>query len=113
MLAARFITGIVLLALFCGALFLLPNGYWSAALLGLLCVAALEWAKLAGYGVGARGAFVAIVFAIAVALLLQEQLVESGAGMLDVFFFWSAALFWIAAAGYLSGAGFALFARLS
>lgn len=96
MLAARFITGIVLLALFCGALFLLPNGYWSAALLAALCIAALEWAKLAGYGFGARWTFVAAVFAVAVALLLQEQHGETGAGVLDVFFFWIAALFWVA-----------------
>lgn len=96
--AARFITGIVLLALFCGALFLLPNGYWSAALLAALFIAALEWAKLAGYGFGARWVFVATVFAAAVALLLQERHGEPGAGMLDVFFFWIAALFWIAVA---------------
>lgn len=96
--AARFITGIVLLALFCGALFLLPNGYWSATLLAALFIAALEWAKLAGYGFGARWVFVATVFAAAVALLLQERHGEPGAGMLDVFFFWIAALFWIAVA---------------
>lgn len=96
--AARFITGIVLLALFCGALFLLPNGYWSAALLAALFIAALEWAKLAGYGFGARWVFVATVFAAALALLLQERHGEPGAGMLDVFFFWIAALFWIAVA---------------
>jgi phosphatidate cytidylyltransferase len=93
MLAARFVTGIVLLVSFCGALVLLPNGYWSTALLGVLCIAALEWAKVVGYRTGMRWVFAAMVLVIAVAVLLQE-----GHGILDALFFWSAALFWVAVA---------------
>ncbi|MGQ0749689.1 MAG: phosphatidate cytidylyltransferase [Betaproteobacteria bacterium] len=95
MFAARFVTGIVLLALFCGALVLLPNGYWSTALVAVLCIAALEWAKLAGYRGGVRWVFMAIVFVIAVALLLRER---RGEPELDLLFFWIATLFWVAVA---------------
>jgi len=98
MLAARFITALVLLAVFCSALVLLPNGYWSAALLVALFVAALEWAQLVGYRSRMRLVFVALVLAIAVALLRQEGHGESIAGKFDAFFFGLALLFWAAVA---------------
>jgi phosphatidate cytidylyltransferase len=94
MLAARFLTALVLLALFCSALFLLPNGYWSAALLAVLCMAALEWAQLVGYRSRMRLVFVAIVLAIAAALLYQEGYRASIAGKFDALLFGLALLFW-------------------
>jgi phosphatidate cytidylyltransferase len=98
MLAARFLTALVLLALFCSALVLLPNGYWSAALLAVLCIAALEWAQLVGYRSRMRLVFVAIVLAIAVALLRQEGHGASVTGRFDAFLFGLALLFWAAVA---------------
>ena len=94
--AARLITALVLLALFCSALVLLPNGYWSAALLVVLCIAALEWAQLVGYRGRMRLVFVALVLGLAVALLRHEGRGGSGAGEFDAFFFGPALLFWTA-----------------
>jgi phosphatidate cytidylyltransferase len=98
MFAARFITGIVLLALFGGALFLLPNVYWSALLLLALHLAALEWAALAGYRAAARWAFAALVLGAGVALLLHGYRTTPtmpNSSLLYVSVYWIAAVFWI------------------
>lgn len=98
MFAARFITGIVLLALFGGALFLLPNIYWSALLLLALHLAALEWAALAGYRAAARWAFAALVLGAGVALLLHGYRTTPtmpNSSLLYVSVYWIAAVFWI------------------
>ncbi|MGQ0522133.1 MAG: phosphatidate cytidylyltransferase [Betaproteobacteria bacterium] len=98
MFAARFVTGIVLLALFGGALFLLPNAYWSALLLLALHFAALEWAALAGYRRVARWAFAAAVLGAGVALLLHGYRTTPtmpNSSPLYVSVYWVAAVFWI------------------
>ena len=98
MFAARFITGIVLLALFGGALFFLPNVYWSALLLLALHLAALEWAALAGYRAAARWAFTALVLGAGVALLLHGYRTTPtmpDSSLLYVSVYWIAAVFWI------------------
>lgn len=49
MLATRILTAVVLVPLVLAALFLLPSLGWGAATLGVIGIAAAEWADLAGY----------------------------------------------------------------
>ena len=49
MLKQRVLSAAVVLPLFLAAMFLLPNSWWSIALLAPLWVAAHEWARLAGF----------------------------------------------------------------
>ena len=68
MLAARIITGAILVTASIAALFLLTNLWWSCALLAVMVLAAWEWGALAGYGFAARGLLCSAVFAGALAL---------------------------------------------
>ncbi|MCI3951964.1 MAG: hypothetical protein K0R53_1461, partial [Burkholderiales bacterium] len=93
MFAARLVTAIGLLALFCGALLLLPNGLWAAFLLLGLCIASFEWAALAHYGAAGRWFFTVIVTVSAVLLLVDIQ-----ATALHVILYWTAVVFWLVVA---------------
>lgn len=90
MLAARLVTALVLLAVFCGGLLLLPNDYWGGFLLAILCIASLEWAALAGYSRSGRLAFAG--FALISGLALHVHPLAK-----DWYFvvYWLAAAFWI------------------
>jgi len=70
MLHQRILTAAVVLPLFLAAMFLLPNVWWSVALLAPLLVAAHEWARLAGFDRGAEVAFLLTLLAICALLLL-------------------------------------------
>jgi phosphatidate cytidylyltransferase len=61
MLKLRVLTVVVVLPLFLAALFLLPNVWWSAAMLALLLVAAHEWSRLCGYGRASEAVFLAVL----------------------------------------------------
>lgn len=99
MFAARLVTAIGLLALFCGALILLPNGLWAAFLLLGLCIASFEWAALAHYGAAGRWFFTVIVTVSAVLLLVDIQ-----GTALHVILYWTAVVFWlVVASGWLVG----------
>jgi phosphatidate cytidylyltransferase len=107
MFAARLATAAALLALFCGALLLLPNPYWGVFLLAGLWIASLEWAVLAGYRYGARWWFAGVVLVSGLALLVDSQrgaralssLVE-----LHVYVYWISVVFWAAVApAWLAG----------
>ncbi len=66
MLKLRVLTVVVVLPLFLAALFLLPNIWWSVAMLALLLVAAHEWSKLCAFGrIGEVAFLAAIVLACA------------------------------------------------
>ena len=60
MLRTRIYTAAVLLLLFCGALFGLPQWGWALALLPLMLGAAWEWGALAGLGAGLRWVYLAV-----------------------------------------------------
>lgn len=99
MFATRLVTGIILLAAVCGGLFLLPNDYWSTALLIVLGLAAREWAALAGYGRRARWLFAGLAFSMGLALLLYGHGGSEGSsGLLGLYVFWTAAVFWVVVA---------------
>ncbi len=68
MLKLRVLTVVVVLPLFLAALFLLPNLWWSAAMLVLLLVAAHEWARLCGYGRAGEAVFLALLVVACVSL---------------------------------------------
>ena len=76
MLKLRVLTVVVILPLFLAALFLLPNLWWSAAMLALLLVAAHEWARLCGYGRAAEAIFLAVVVLACVALWMLGNAAE-------------------------------------
>ena len=59
MLKLRVLTVVVVLPLFLAALFLLPNLWWSAAMLALLLVAGHEWSRLSGHSRAGEAIFLA------------------------------------------------------
>ncbi len=63
MLKLRILTAAVALSLFLAAMFLLPNAWWSIALVAPLLVAGREWARLARFGRSAEAAFLAALLA--------------------------------------------------
>jgi phosphatidate cytidylyltransferase len=70
MLSTRIVTALILVPLVLAALFLLPPAGWSAAALAAIAVAALEWARLAGWKRRGQLAFAALVVLIGAAALL-------------------------------------------
>lgn len=98
MFAARLVTAAVLLAVFSGALLLLPNEYWGAVLLAGLVIASLEWAALAGYRHAGRWLFGAVVFVSGLALLLGFRRTAGAmeaSAQLHLFVYWISAAFWL------------------
>ena len=71
MLSTRILTAAVLIPLVLAAMFLLPPLAWGALTLGLVVVAATEWADLAGFGRGAWWIFVAGTLIIGLNLLFS------------------------------------------
>jgi phosphatidate cytidylyltransferase len=69
-LAARFITAALLLAVCIAAMFWLPNQWWAAALLVVTAAAAWEWGALAGYGRVLRWIFCGAILFLAVGIYL-------------------------------------------
>ncbi len=61
MLKQRLLTVAVVLPLLLASIFLLPNPGWALLMTVPTALGALEWAKLAGYGRGARALFMAAV----------------------------------------------------
>src|SRR5262245_63408877 len=72
-LAARFMTAALLLAVCTTGMFLLPNRWWAAALLLVTAIAAWEWGVLAGYGRVLRWTFCVAIFFLAVAIYLATD----------------------------------------
>ena len=70
MLGTRVLTALILIPLVLAALFLLPPLGWGTAALAAIAVAAVEWARLAGFGPRAQSLFAAGVVAIGAAALL-------------------------------------------
>lgn len=96
MLRARILTGLVLIVLILGALFLLPDAGWALVLAALVAVAAWEWGGLAGLAGSRRAAYCAAVGA-AGAVLLVMLLPDSdvpAARETAPFLYWGAAVFW-------------------
>jgi phosphatidate cytidylyltransferase len=94
MLRARLITSVFLIGGFLAALFLLPDLYWAAMMLGIIVLGAWEWTHLACFTRPGQQAFTGAVLLIGISLLpgvwqgaLPHQIV-----------FWSilaASLFWL------------------
>jgi len=69
MLKQRLLTVAVVLPLLLGCIFLLPNPGWALLMTVPTALGAFEWAKLAGYGRGARRLFVGAVLASCLLLI--------------------------------------------
>src|SRR6185295_6244242 len=69
MLKQRLLTVAVVLPLLLGCIFLLPNPGWALLMTVPTALGAFEWAKLAGYGPGARRLFVGAVLASCLLLI--------------------------------------------
>lgn len=97
MLRARLITSVFLIGGFLAALFLLPDLYWAAMMLGIIVLGAWEWTQLAHFTRMGRQVFTSAVLLAGICLLPG---VWQGA-LPHHFVFWSifaASLFWIALA---------------
>ena len=90
---ARFATALVLLAIFCGGLLLLPNDYWALFLLAFLWAASFEWGALAGYSRAGQWLFAALTAASCLALQFYGP-----ARALYVAVYWVAFVFWLVVA---------------
>lgn len=100
MLMQRIITVAILLPLFIGALFLLPNVYWALLLLLVLMVAGQEWARLAGFGRTGTGFYLVLIAASVVALLALAGDANGSVRFTDpvtLLVLWIAAAFWLVA----------------
>jgi phosphatidate cytidylyltransferase len=73
MLATRFLTAAILLAICIAALFLLPNRWWAVALLLVFLRAAWEWSALVGCGRAAQVAFCSVMAVSAIAIFLAAE----------------------------------------
>jgi phosphatidate cytidylyltransferase len=93
MLIARVVTAVALIAGCIGALFLLDNLWWSAALLAVLGGAAWEWGALAGYARRARWIYCGALIATAVAL--YQMVAAGGAAGLELAVYGAGCVFWI------------------
>jgi phosphatidate cytidylyltransferase len=69
MLRARVITALVLLLLFLGAVFLLPDIYWALLTFAVMLAGGWEWARLSGYSRKARGTYLLALAAFGLWLL--------------------------------------------
>ncbi|HET9702234.1 MAG TPA: phosphatidate cytidylyltransferase [Burkholderiales bacterium] len=96
MLRARILTGLVLVILALGALFLLPDAGWGLVLAVLVAVAAWEWGSLSGLSGRARAAYCAGVGASGAALLalLMPGVAMPAAQATALALYWCAGLFW-------------------
>jgi phosphatidate cytidylyltransferase len=70
MLKQRLLTVAVVLPLLLACIFLLPNTGWALLMSVPTTLGALEWARLAGYGRGARALFIAVVVASCLLLIV-------------------------------------------
>jgi phosphatidate cytidylyltransferase len=96
MLRARIATGLALIVLVLGALFLLPDPGWALLLTGLTAAAAWEWGLLAGLAGRGRGVYAAAAgaaCALLLVLLLPGAPAPGGRGA-ALGLHWGAALFW-------------------
>ena len=114
MFATRLITAILALAIFLGALFLLPPAGWMACLAPALLLGAREWGALAGYGRGGAWSYALATTVVAVALAwvgngeFDTRAVHVGVYALAVAFWLLAAPFWLKGHWRVRGAPLAL-----
>jgi phosphatidate cytidylyltransferase len=95
MLIARLITAALLLTACIGAMFLLGNEAWSAALLAVLLVAGWEWGALAGYGRGARFAFCGALAVIAAGIYSASGASAAAAVWAELAVYAAGCVFWM------------------
>jgi phosphatidate cytidylyltransferase len=96
MLKQRLLTVAVVLPLLLACIFLLPNPGWALLMSVPTTLGALEWARLAGYGRGARALFIAVVLAsclLLIALTAAPRLLALAMNLATALFM-LALLFW-------------------
>jgi len=94
MLRQRLLTAAILLPVFLGGLFLLPNAGWSVMTLVPITLAAGEWARLARYGRRATVIFIGIVLASGGVLALALWQAPAIALAVSAWLYLVALLFW-------------------
>lgn len=95
MFRTRLITALILMSAFLGALFLVPELYWEALMLVIVCVGAWEWSMLSG--LPARGVYVGLTLLAGLLLLPFPFPVEMLAWQqhVQLWTMFAAALFWL------------------
>ncbi|MDR2219425.1 MAG: phosphatidate cytidylyltransferase [Methylobacillus sp.] len=74
MLKQRMLTAVVLLAGFLAALFYLPELYWDLLMLAVICAAAWEWGRLAGFTPSGAKVFSVLVAMLGIAIIVLTEL---------------------------------------
>lgn len=74
MLRTRLFTAVALVLVFLSGLFLLPELYWDALMLGVVCLGAWEWAQLSRFQPPWRGLFVLALLTSGMLLLPMTAL---------------------------------------
>ena len=69
MFQLRLFTALALIAAFLGALFMVPEPYWSLLMLAIVCAGAWEWSVITGHALPARRAYLAIILLSGILLL--------------------------------------------
>jgi len=100
MLLARLTTAAIMIPVFVGALFWLPNKYWMLFLLPLLLIGGWEWTALAGYRHGSRWLFVGILLMSVLPVLFfvfgLDGVLPTSQVPSEALLYGAATLFWLA-----------------
>ncbi len=91
MLKTRILTAIVLIPLFLGALFFLPDPAWIAVTMAVSILASREWVRLAGFPKGYADVYPMMTFLLSVFML---WLIHTDASNI-LYFYLASALFWL------------------
>lgn len=94
MLKARILTALILIPLFLGALFLLPDELWIGLTLAVTMIACREWGKLSGFSERAAYAYLFMSFALSLVFLWLISVDTSRI----LYFYVASALFWLTVA---------------
>ena len=94
-LISRTITAAILIVFLCIGIFFLPQWLWAVGLIAPVAVAALEYARLFGWGLRRARAFTFILIAVCAVSVLSLNTVSVSFEALAMFFCWMAVLFWM------------------
>lgn len=103
MFRTRVITAAILLPLFVGGLFFLPQGWWAAVLLPFLLAGALEWAALVGFARSGQWGFCLLILITGMPALLGAH--YFGFAAIEQAAYWMSAAFWLICAPLWLGFG--------
>jgi len=93
MLRTRVLTAAIVMPLFIGGMFFLPNTWWAIGLLPLMLAGGWEWGVIAGFKYAGRWYFCTLILCSALGLLLPVNVFQTFP--VDNVVYWISVLFWL------------------